>query len=73
MPPVSPTIKKGDEMKVEVTMNGSTLIRLVPEDSRDKAINRMAFDGNSVVSMDLREDGSVLFRLEPKNVQRDGK
>ena len=54
-------------MTHEFTINGtSQRVSLIPEDQRDKTLNRLAFDGNIVVSMDLREDGSLVFILQPK-------
>lgn len=55
-------------MKHEFVINGSSQkVALVPEDARDKTLNRLAFDGNLVVSMDLRDDGSLVFVLAPKD------
>lgn len=56
-------------MKIETTVNGeSTRVVLIPSDQRDKNINRLAFDGNLVATMDLREDGALVFVLKPKDV-----
>ncbi len=52
-------------MKTEMTINGNVKVALIPEDARDKALVRLAFDGNQVHSVDLREDGSLVFTLTP--------
>ena len=54
-------------MKSAFTVNGDTKVILIPESQRDRNLNRLAFDGNLVVSMDLREDGSLVFVMKPKN------
>ena len=54
-------------MTQEFVINGATQkVMLIPEDQRDKTLNRLAFDGNIVVSMDLREDGALVFVLKTK-------
>lgn len=54
-------------MRVEFVLNSEQQkIALIPVDARDKTINRLAFDGNIVVSVDLRDDGALLFTLVPK-------
>ena len=64
-------LREGDtEMKHEFTLNGdSQKIALIPSDpslQRDKIVNRLAFDGNAVITMDLRDDGALVFMLGPK-------
>ena len=60
-------------MKHEVTINGDTQkIALIPSEptlQRDKAVIRLAFDGNAVITMDLREDGALVFTLGPKEAR----
>jgi len=53
-------------MEVEFIVNGETKVILVPKNQRDKALARLAFDGNNVERVDLREDGSLVFVLRPK-------
>ena len=55
-------------MKVETTINGDVRVALIPDDSRDKAIIRLAFGEGAAltVSLDLREDGALVFTLKPK-------
>lgn len=57
-------------MKHEFTLNGnSQKIALIPSEpslQRDKTVNRLAFDGNIVIMMDLRDDGALVFTLGPK-------
>ena len=56
-------------IRIETVVNGdSTRVVLIPSDQRDKNINRLAFDGNLVATMDLREDGALVFVLKPKPV-----
>lgn len=53
-------------MKTEFVLNGDTRIALVPETPKDKSLNRLAFDGNIVLTVDLRDDGALVFKLAPK-------
>jgi len=54
-------------VNVEFKINGETRVILSPNSSaRDKTLNRLAFDGNIVVTMDLLEDGSLVFVIKPK-------
>ena len=57
----------GAPMKSEFLINGKTQVILTPENARDKALNRLAFDENIPVAVDLREDGSLVFTLAPKD------
>jgi hypothetical protein len=53
-------------MTVEMILNGKTQVVLVPETTRDKTLNRLAFDGNIVATMNLRDDGALVFEIKPK-------
>lgn len=54
-------------MNVEFKLNGTTQIILIPDTGqRDKTLNRLAFDGNIVATMNLREDGALVFEIKPK-------
>lgn len=56
-------------MKVEFLLNCNTQVVLIPENGqRDKQLNRLAFDGNIVATMNLREDGSLVFEIKPKEI-----
>lgn len=57
-------------MKHEFVVNGeSQKVILIPDGEhiqRDKTLNRLAHDGNAVISMDLRDDGALIFTLQPQ-------